>query len=63
MSTSIHMTYSIHKKTTPMWTNITYIDYHPHIDIHTPPKTNMTMVTQPFEDASPINNCDFPMSS
>ena len=28
----------------------------------TPPKTNMTMIKQPFEDVSPIKNGDFPMS-
>ena len=27
-----------------------------------PPKTNMTMETQPFEDAFPIENRDIPMS-
>ena len=27
-----------------------------------PPKTNMTMEHPPFEDAFPIENCDFPMS-
>ena len=28
----------------------------------TPPKTNMTMETPPFEDVFPIENGDFPMS-
>ena len=28
----------------------------------TPPKTNMTMIKQPFEDVSPIKSGDFPMS-
>ncbi len=28
----------------------------------TPPKTNMTMENQPFEDVSPIRNGDFPLS-
>ena len=27
-----------------------------------PPKTNMTMDNQPFEDVSPIKNGDFPLS-
>ncbi len=30
--------------------------------IYTPEKTNMTMENQPFEDVSPIENCDFPLS-
>ena len=25
-------------------------------------KTNMTLEKKPFEDVSPIKNCDFPMS-
>ncbi len=28
----------------------------------TPQKTNMTMDNQPFENVSPIENVDFPMS-
>ena len=28
----------------------------------TPPKTSMSMEKQPFEDVSPIKNCDFPLS-
>ena len=30
--------------------------------IHILPKTNMTMENQPFEDVSPIEHGDFPMS-
>ena len=30
--------------------------------IHILPKTNMTMENQPFEDISPIEHGDFPMS-
>ena len=28
----------------------------------TPPKTTMTIEKPPFEDVSPINNCDLPLS-
>ena len=28
----------------------------------TPPKTNVTLEKQPFEDVSPIKNGDFPLS-
>ena len=33
------------------------------IPTSTPRKTNMTMEKQPFEDVSPIENGDFPLSS